>query len=195
MRRVRLVAGLAVAAACVVAPMAASAAPATPAGPAVPGTPGSSGGEAVPTLPNVPDSPSQPVQPVPTDPVTPPPTEPMPSIRYVVWGCLTQNATSAGAPMRVTWGNGDMRTALDGADTFTVGLDAATSVRSGWPWQRSSYRGGRYGRSGWAGLRAGDFVSAYITAPSGTAAAELPSAGLIVDYGRLGGPRGCSTRR
>lgn len=195
MRRARLVAGLAVAVACAVAcavaPVAAFGAPAVPqtpaapSGPAVPSPPDGSGGEAMPPPSTGPGTPTGP----------PPPAEPAPSTEYVVWGCITGDATPAGAPMRVIWGNRHMRTALGGFDTFTVGIDAATAVRTGWPWQHRSSRAAQSGGSGVAGLRAGDIVAAFIMAPSGTAATALPAAGLILDFGRMPGSRSCGSRR
>lgn len=194
MKRMAFVAGLAAALVCAVAPVAVAAgapaqpsSPAAPSTPAVPGTPGGSGGEATPGTPTVP-----------TDPVPPP--APAPFAQHIVWGCLTKDATPAGASMRVIWGNREMRTALAGAGTFTVGIDAGTSVRRGWSWQRNSWPASRISRtsrsagSGVAGLQAGDIVTAFITARSGTAAAALPAADTILDFGRYGRSRSCAVR-
>ena len=136
---------------------------------------------------------------------------------HLLWARVTADATATGVDLTVLGGDRDMRRALAGAKDLTAKIDDKTTIRlvgravaTPQPAAKSadhrSEKGDRKGRDRnkdkrgkkrpvagtYADLTAGDVVKVSFRATRGTAAADLPAAARITDFGPA---RACTTKR
>lgn len=136
---------------------------------------------------------------------------------YKLWARVTADATPTGVNLRVLGADRDMRRALGGAKTLTAAIGTDTRIwlvgrarkdRAADGRGHRSPKGHRRSRDrDWndrfqpavagatADLTRGDLVKVRFRAPAGTAAADLPAATRIVDFGTVRACRGKASIR
>lgn len=144
-------------------------------------------------------------------PASPKPDGPKSRTNYLLWGVVTADATETSVEVRATGGNRHMRDALAGATSVQVGLGEHTRIMVLPPARKGAARAalrpasahGKRGPHGGSKLRhrlAGTFedlapcdrVRVIWRAPRGLAAADLPEAHWIVDFGPKRGRKGAA---
>lgn len=136
---------------------------------------------------------------------------------HLLWARVNADATATGVDLTVLGGDRDMRRALAGAKSLAAKIDANTTIRlvgravtTPQPAaKRANHRSDKSDRRGrdrhkdnrgkkrvvtgtYADLTAGDLVKVKFRAARGTAAADLPAAARITDFGPA---RTCRTKR
>lgn len=141
-------------------------------------------------------------------PASPKPDGPKSRTNYLLWGVVAADATETSLEVRVTGGNRHMRDALAGATSVQVKLGEHTRIMVLPPGRRGAARaalpaapargmhGGPKLRHRLAGtfedLAPCDRVRVIWRAPRGLAAADLPEAHWIVDFGPKRGKKGAA---